>query len=309
MDATRTDGTFLAIKKADITYYSTMNELAVGKMFSSPELLEDPRNHCSPVLDFLQPEEGSDYGFIILPLLYRYNISPFETVGEGVDFILQILEGLHFMHSRNVLHGDVKSTNIMDLSPLYNHPPHPANSWYRRDFKGRSSKPASRTTRPVKYYLIDYDLSKIYESEEVRLMVPPWGGTRPVPEHLGPDAPPCDPYPVDIYCLGNVIKQRFMDGLEEARISPTIGFEFMRELVSDMMNNDPDKRPTMDEVMPRLQTIIEGLDEWTLRSPVMTVGKEYGIFGLIGHWAKQFTYMLRGIPAIPSYSSTSSEGS
>ena len=43
-------------------------------------------------------------------------------------------------------------------------------------------------------------------------------------------------------------------------IFPYKGFEVMRELVSDMMNNYPKKRPTMDEVVFRLDAIVNEVE-------------------------------------------------
>lgn len=72
--------------------------------------------------------------------------------------------------------------------------------------------PFSRTLKPVKYYFIDFGLSKIYRPQDVPfLKQPPWGGDKSVPEHLIPSPPPCDPFAVDVYCLGNFLRQYFLD--------------------------------------------------------------------------------------------------
>ncbi|KNZ81213.1 hypothetical protein J132_02163 [Termitomyces sp. J132] len=212
IDATRRDGTYVALKKVDASRVTARNELAVGKLFTSPELSLCSGNRCVPILDIVQPKEGSDYTFIVMPLLYPVDTAPFETIGEVIEFFRQIFEGLQFMHNHNVAHGDCKWNNIMaDLGSSYDHPPHPIDRFTRRDFRGHISAPLSRTTKPVKYYLIDFDLSKIYGKQDVRLRMPPWGGDKTVPEHLVPNAPPCDPFRVDVYCVGNIARQRFLD--------------------------------------------------------------------------------------------------
>ncbi|KAG6821649.1 hypothetical protein H0H92_001644, partial [Tricholoma furcatifolium] len=74
----------------------------------------------------------------------------------------------------------------------------------------------------------------------------------------------------------------------------------MRELADDMMNPDPSKRPTMKEAASRLNTIIEGLDDRKLRSPVFMIGGIQMSFGQrIAYWIKQSIRKARGIPAIP----------
>ncbi|KAG6805076.1 hypothetical protein H0H92_010840, partial [Tricholoma furcatifolium] len=77
------------------------------------------------------------------------------------------------------------------------------------------------------------------------------------------------------------------------------GFEFMRELADDMTNSDPSERPTMKEAVSRLNTIIEGLDDRKLRSPVLNVGETMMFRQRIVYWAKQYIREARGIPAIP----------
>ncbi|KAG6856399.1 hypothetical protein H0H87_005017 [Tephrocybe sp. NHM501043] len=188
---------------------------------------------------------------------------------------------------------------MADNGTLFDHPPHPQLPYMRRDFKGWVSRTTSRTICPVKYYIIDFGLSQFYGSEDVRLKTPPWGGDRTVPEHLLPNAPPCDPFPVDVYCIGNIIREGYLDGSEYLRLRPKKGFEFMRELVTDMVNNDPKKRPTMDEVVSRYDKIVVGLSEWKLRSPVITAGDFYTIFHSIFHWTKQIFRIMRRIRAIP----------
>ncbi|KAG6886790.1 hypothetical protein C0995_004658, partial [Termitomyces sp. Mi166 len=108
---------------------------------------------------------------------------------------------------------DCKSNNIMaDTAHLFDSPPHPLEGNLKRDFSGRVSKLTSRTLKPVKYYLIDFGLSEIYRPEDAPfLKQSPWGGDKTVPEHLVPHAPPCDPFAVDVYCLGNYLRQSFLD--------------------------------------------------------------------------------------------------
>lgn len=73
----------------------------------------------------------------------------------------------------------------------------------------------------------------------------------------------------------------------------------MRELIEDMTNPDPQKRPQMSEANSRLKTIIEGLSDWKLRSPIVEVGQRRTITRFIKHWSTQLIRKARGIPAIP----------
>ncbi|KAG5352744.1 hypothetical protein C0989_000683 [Termitomyces sp. Mn162] len=101
---------------------------------------------------------------------------------------------------------------MADTACLFDSPPHPWEKHMKRDLSGRVSKRTSRTLKPVKYYLIDFGLSEIYRPEDVPfLKQPPWGGDKTVPEHLAPGASPCNPFAVDVYCLGNYLRQSFLD--------------------------------------------------------------------------------------------------
>ncbi|KAG5720283.1 hypothetical protein E4T56_gene2672, partial [Termitomyces sp. T112] len=300
LDASRSDGSLVALKR--LKFPVGLGEMTIGTRFSSPSLFADPRNHCIPILDIILPMPGSDVAFIVMPLLRQTRIAPFETVGEAVEFFRQIFEGLQFMHENNTIHGDCKHNNIMeDGLSLYTSPPHPFKHEMRRDFTDRTPKPVSRTIRPTKYYLIDFGLSYDFTREDgPHMLQGPWGGFKDVPEHQGSEPPPCDPFPVDVYCIGNVINQQFID--RGPRVTfPFTGCEFMRELVSDMMNKDPKKRPTMDEVVLRFDLIVKGLSWYKLRSPVIRADelRWWGLSCSITHWVKQAYYILRGYPAIP----------
>ncbi|KNZ74345.1 hypothetical protein J132_07203 [Termitomyces sp. J132] len=279
MDASRADGTLVMLKAINLV--RSPDEIPVGRLLSS-ERLASPRNSCIPYLEVIDPPEGSEKAFLVLPLLLGIERAPFQTIGEVVEFFRQIFEGLEFMHEHNIAHEDCKYNNIMaDSQHLFDAPPHPFLTFMKRDFTGRPSIVASRTIKPVKYYLIDFDLSKEYPPGAPRLEEPPWGGDKTVPEHLLPDAPP----------------QHFLDGCIYAKAKR--GFDFMRELIDDMTNSDPKKRPQMSEANSRLKIIIEGLSDWKLRSPIIEVDQRTKVTNLIGHWATQLIRKARRIPAIP----------
>jgi hypothetical protein len=109
---------------------------------------------------------------------------------------------------------DCKYDNFMaDASPLYDSPPHPFSNHMKRDFSGEAKHSSTRTRRPIKYYLVDFGLSRRYnpgDSEAPYLEPPGWGGDKTVPEFLA-SSNHCDPFPVDIYCIGNAIRRHFLE--------------------------------------------------------------------------------------------------
>ena len=79
------------------------------------------------------------------------------------------------------------------------------------------------------------------------------------------------------------------------------GLEFMQPLVADMIQIDPSKRPTMDEVVERFKTISGGLSKWKLRSRVYDSDESMlkRFFSAALHWARQLEFTVRRLPALP----------
>lgn len=106
--------------------------------------------------------------------------------------------------------SDIKLNNIMmDYSPLYDYAIHPIDNTMKLDWSEKVGKPHSRTLRPVKYYLIDFGYTRNYQDDENRTPREPvgMGGDRTVPEFLTQED--CDPFAVDVYRVGNVVRQYF----------------------------------------------------------------------------------------------------
>jgi hypothetical protein len=72
------------------------------------------------------------------------------------------------------------------------------------------AKHYSRTDRPPKYYLIDFGLSRRYDPADTSPREEPiWGGDKTVPEFQNSNDP-VDPFPTDIYYLGNLVRKDFL---------------------------------------------------------------------------------------------------
>jgi hypothetical protein len=81
-----------------------------------------------------------------------------------------------------------------------------------------------------------------------------------------------------------------------------LGFDFMIHLVADMVQDDPAKRPTIDEVVSRFDDIQHGLSSWKLRSRVVKTNDNglVGFFRSIGHWSRRVQYIVARVPSVPS---------
>ncbi|RDB25502.1 hypothetical protein Hypma_007510 [Hypsizygus marmoreus] len=299
LDATRADGIPVALKR--IRPSDHPEEVGVGQLFSSEPLAHHQNNHCIPILDVLQVPDDDDCLILVMPFLYPWDYWPFETIGEVVDFFRQIFEGLNFMHQNHVSHRDCKSNNIMaDMLPLCKSPPHPCKQRRTLNLMSRVKQRSSRTQTPIKYYLVDFGLSRLYNPEDApHLEIGGWGGDKTVPEFQAHDDSLCDPFAMDVYCIANIVRQNFLEGRNHIRAKK--GFDFMRELIADMTNDDPSARPKMDQVVSRYTDIVKGLSNWKLRSRVATVNEHpvLGVVRSVAHWSKQLRVMASRTPSIP----------
>jgi serine/threonine protein kinase len=238
-----------------------------------------------------------------MPLLRKYDSPRFDSIGEAVEFFRQMFEGLQFMHHHHVAHRDCNFNNIMmDGAHLFPQGFHPQEQDLKLNFKSNAPH-YTRTQLPAKYYFIDFGLSRRYDpenrspSEGIIL-----GGDKSPPEHVGQYV--CDPFPTDIYFVGNLIRRHFLDGYDKLGVHGRWGFEFMRPLVMDMVQDDPTKRPTIDEVVTRFAEIQKGLSSWKLRSRV--IGKRewpYLPQRIVGHWYRRIRSIILRVPALPVPSS------
>ncbi len=90
MDAIRiSDNTPVMLKLVSRRIHA--HEVEIGQYFSSGALSTHPRNHCIPIYDVL-PVADSDQDVIVMPVLRPFNQPKFESVGEVIAFIQQILE-------------------------------------------------------------------------------------------------------------------------------------------------------------------------------------------------------------------------
>ncbi|KAJ7658010.1 kinase-like domain-containing protein [Mycena rosella] len=273
-------------------------ELQIIRKFSSEPLTSDPKNHCVRLVEIIDVPDVPGMNLIVIPLFFNWNYPRFVTIGEVVDFFSQILEGLQFMHSHNVWHGDCKINNIMmDSTPIQVSPVHPFRPKQTLDLS-RQARFRTRTQSPVKYYWIDFDLSGEHDpTKGPPLTEPCYGGTRSVPEFAFRDRM-CDPFAVDVWCLGNMIREYFT----QVYTPKMRGLQFMDKLVADMTNEDPTKRPRMDDVLDRFNKITAGLSQWTLRSRLAEERENtlIGIFKSTAHWVRQLRFVINRIPAVPS---------
>ncbi|RPD78676.1 hypothetical protein L226DRAFT_610542 [Lentinus tigrinus ALCF2SS1-7] len=234
-------------------------ESKIGCFLSSPPLTSDPRNHCCPILEVLDDPQDTDVQLIVMPLLREYYEPKLASVGEAMEMFRQLFEGLQFIHEQHIAHRDISKLNIMmDSTPILPTSFHPQSIRMSRDFKHWVS-PRSRTAHPVKYYITDFGLSRRYSAEETNpLEVPIMGGDKSVPEFQKDRRTPRNPFHTDIYYMGNLIRQDFLKVYSN--------LTFMESLIARMVQDEPSKRPNMDEVVKSFKDILSTLSSRRLRA-------------------------------------------
>lgn len=105
----------------------------------------------------------------------------------------------------------------MNATPLYPKPFHPSKPDKRRDWKGPAKHISrtdyyQRTEKHVKYYFIDFGISKRCSTGSPPAReLPIIPADKSVPEHQGAlYNKPSDPFATDVYLLGNAFRERFL---------------------------------------------------------------------------------------------------
>ena len=101
----------------------------------------------------------------------------------------------------------------MDAADMYPQGFHPVRHDKNRDFSG-PAKHYTRTQRPPKYYWIDFGQAVRFDEDDENPRVPCiHANDRSVPEFQDPDheSRDYDPFPIDIYYLGNLVRKYFLE--------------------------------------------------------------------------------------------------
>jgi hypothetical protein len=99
--------------------------------------------------------------------------------------------------------------NIMMDGSMYPEGWHPVRTYMKRDYSDEV-KPYTRTQRPPRYYFIDFGISRRFSPDDPSPSeYPILGGDKSAPE-FRKSADKCNPFPTDVYYLGNMIRQDFI---------------------------------------------------------------------------------------------------
>ncbi|KAK2463765.1 hypothetical protein APHAL10511_004203 [Amanita phalloides] len=299
MDAIRiVDGKRVMLKKVG------PNELEISVFFkhSHATITKDARNHCTPIFDVLEVPYEEATAIVVMPFLRPFYTPRFETRGELLEFFRQIFEGMHFMHLYNTAHRNCSIENIlMEGDGMYPHGFHPVWPNAALGCNGPAKKRSTRTRRPPRYYITGFETSCYFPPSVTNpLVYPSVDGDDPsTASQQQATTTPYDPFPADVYYLGNTIRS-FLSG-HGTQDRPVDGFQFLMPLLRDMTCQDAGQRPTMEEVVARYDRMLDTQSHWSLRSRVVYEGDEPPtIQKRIRYWGRQITSILQGLSALPT---------
>ncbi|KAK0502005.1 hypothetical protein EDD18DRAFT_1306655 [Armillaria luteobubalina] len=203
------DKKLVTLKKVSRTNFSYKVDLAL--FLTSPQLSDNPKNHCVPIYEVLQSPCEPDVQIMAMPHLHEIYSPDFDTVGKFLDEFHQIFDGMEFMHQNFVAHRlvslsfqDITILNMMlDPSRLY-----PKVHFFVSHITCTQCWP--------QYYLIDFGSSHQYDPEKLPFNVSVIAGDRSAAEFVEHDHPP---------------------------------LHFLLPLVDDMTQDDPSLWPTISEVV------------------------------------------------------------
>lgn len=94
------DGKRVVLKRISTSTHP--DEVEIGRFFATEPLASHPKNHCVPLLQVLSIPDDPDNVLLVMPFLRTFDDPPFNTVGEVVDALKQVLEVRCYMVPRTL---------------------------------------------------------------------------------------------------------------------------------------------------------------------------------------------------------------
>ncbi|KAF5388385.1 hypothetical protein D9615_000860 [Tricholomella constricta] len=263
LDANRiSDNITVCIKRIDPKEIT--DEVKIATFLSS---IRDAKNHCVQISDAFRDPVLPKVEYIVMPSLRPFYNPEFGAVGEVVDFVTQMIEGMEFMHKHLVAHGDLTTQNIMmDARPILPSGWHFVAHHCTPDGVTEIS-PLARIDRPVRYIIIDFDCSARLSPGQPHLIRFFGGRDGEPPEYKSRD--PYDPFKIDVFTLGNVFYKDFYQKYE--------GLDFLETLIDFMKTPNFRQRPDAEMAMAYWLNVRKHIDvgraRWRLQQRKETMGE------------------------------------
>ncbi|KZW02635.1 hypothetical protein EXIGLDRAFT_732888 [Exidia glandulosa HHB12029] len=168
-----------------------------------------------------------------MPLLAPVETDRLHTHASAFECARQIINGVAFLHSLGIAHGDIHISNLL----------------------------MSHSGPPFKIYFIDFDLAHI-DPDRTCMVVCQWKGGKIQPPEVDEEfsqRKPYNPFLADIFALG-VTWQHF-------QLTPPC--PYMQELRYTMMEDDPASRPTAQQCATAFGTLYADIPKTSIFSPTL----------------------------------------
>ncbi|KAI0088684.1 hypothetical protein BDY19DRAFT_1090116 [Irpex rosettiformis] len=256
--ATRaTDDRLVYIKKVDSnTRRYDCWEFKNIKLLHSGSLRVSSASHCTPVFDLFTHGEDT---FAVTPVLTVLPRDAFPRVDDVLQFINQVLPGVHFMHSQRIAHRDCSFHNIRtDAASGYLcrlHQLHVDQTRNTPEDTATSLPLLSATAfardQPLRYYINDLTHSMEHDHGPIeRRAAGICSRNQGAPEY-DESAGGYNPFLLDIWLIGSTFLEEFLDKYSN--------LEFCRELVESMTHTVPPLRPDASECVKEWFCILQRL--------------------------------------------------
>ncbi|KAJ7456254.1 hypothetical protein B0H11DRAFT_1819096 [Mycena galericulata] len=245
LDATRVDGEPSLLKFVD----SSTGESAICLALTG---IADPHNHTIPADMSIPLPDDPNSEILVMARMRDADDPPFETVGDVLEFLQQVFEGVEFMHRCNVAHCDISMRNmVMDTKDMIPGGYHPINTSTEDGLSKRIQIRSRTSAAPISYYFIDFGLSVAYKSYGAREKVTGIVGRhKSIPELS--EKIPYDPFKLDIRQIGESIKHDLL--------AKYWGLECLIPLMRRLWKNNPDAPPDAAEALWLFKSLTANID-------------------------------------------------
>ncbi|KAJ7139605.1 kinase-like domain-containing protein [Mycena epipterygia] len=265
LDATRiSDGAQVILKMVEMI----STETTVSKFLANEPGAD---NHTITMLELIPMHDDPEHAFLVMPRMRGCSDPPlFATVGEFIEFVEQVLQGLAFLHSKNIAHRDICTLNlVMDSSRLIPGGFHFLSACTSDGVNylypgANDSHPGVMKTRsmaaPMQYYYIDFGLSVHFPTFEARQLVTGECGQlrKHVPEIS--DTIPYDAFKADVRLVGEMLRTDFL-------LFYT-GLDFIIPFVKKLRRRNPARRPDAVQALALFQCLVSRMKERELMTPL-----------------------------------------
>lgn len=98
---------------------------------------------------------------------------------------------------------------MMDAPSVFPNGFHPCSiTRDRGGVHGIKTIPRYKASGPIRYYFVDFGISRLYEEGEEHSVIGGDGADQDIPEMADQDS--YDPFPADVFIVGNVFKKHFI---------------------------------------------------------------------------------------------------